>query len=174
MPKTELEPMAPRSEVVLASPHDFAAAAAVLRSGGILRVPEEDDLGLIKRVLDADSLDSVLSTFALDTTNADNISGHALELRGTRLVNSDMERYEGSCGVFAVIEVMDLTDGEIKTVTCGGRMVVAALIRIAELVAEGRLIDAPRFCIVRSEKATRAGWHPLNLVPVAGDGEEAF
>ena len=155
-------------------PTDLVAIETAFRDGAQIRLAQGDSEALRgqinDRLLDTQSLDELLATFA-SPTPAELVLGRALAVRNVYLLPSD-EAYadDGRLGIYAVIDAVEVETGEVMRVSCGGQSVVMALVHLARLVREGKVTKDPVLCIVRSERPTRAGYYPLNLAkPIAGE-----
>lgn len=123
-----------------------------------------DAMSMAMRLLDAESADALLSVNTEgELTHAGDMLGKPFMLHSVKFNAGDQNPD------WPLYAVMDVTwNGEKDVMSCGGLNVCVAAFKMAK---EGWLPRMVR--IVEREKATRSGYHPLNLVAadVAKDGE---
>lgn len=125
---------------------------------GIAPLPDDPDAstfdGIAMRILTAPSMADVLSEPTAQGTEV--ILGLPVMLDKPRWYRSD---YEQNALCFCVVEAITIDDGIVHTVTIGAQQPMLVIMRA---MATGEL---PLKCkVVRSGKATRAGFLPLNIV----------
>lgn len=124
---------------------------------------EVDGFAMAMQLLDAPDADALLT---IDTdgelTHAEDVLGKPFMLEGVRFNPGDKNP------AWPLYAVMDVTwNGEKDVMSCGGLNVCVAAYKMA---TEGWL---PRMVkIVEREKATRAGFHPLNLLAATDEDVE--
>ena len=118
--------------------------------------PKEAQLEIVKRILSAETAEQVLGGLG-SATAARDVLGVNLELRGVRFLRSSFEN-ENGIGVFAVLDCVDNTTGEVLAVTCGSANVMAQAGKLAQLGALPADVK-----ILESERPTEAGYRPMRL-----------
>lgn len=119
--------------------------------------PEEAARDIMRRILEAPDLDSVFDQAG--TISAEDVIGKPLRIRGFKAMKS---AYEEGANVYFLIDAVDGDTGEVLTINCGARNVMAQLYRAGQL--DGFPLDA---AIVKARKATAAGYYPLWLERVS-------
>jgi hypothetical protein len=115
--------------------------------------PAAISAAIVANILQARTAEDVFGTN--DVTPAEDVLGQRLTIRGVRWNRS---RYDDGPTVYAMIDAVD-DDGEVLTISCSGRNVMAQLFRLNELGA------FPAVCaIVQADRPTAAGYFVLNLV----------
>ncbi len=115
--------------------------------------PETVARQIVERILSSDTADDVLGGRVADS--AQEVIDRPFVLRGVRLLRS---RFDEGPGVFAVLDVTYLDDGEPGAVTCSSRNVMAQAVQLYRLDA------LPREVVIRkAEQPTAAGYYPLWL-----------
>jgi hypothetical protein len=117
--------------------------------------PDEIARQIIVRILKADDVEQVLEPAG--ALGARDLLGVPLEISAVRWQRSSLD---GGPALFALIEAQRLDEGEPVVVTCGGRNVLAQLLRLAQLSAFPQVVR-----IVEAERETSRGYRPLWLVP---------
>ncbi|MDE1882265.1 MAG: hypothetical protein KGI89_17155 [Euryarchaeota archaeon] len=149
------------------SPEAVEVVMACIKSPGTL-LPESEDRSaeILMRMLQAsteEELDAVLAARLHPVTGSKDgelppLTGRPLRVKRIGFNNGDESyRQEERTAIYAVLEV-ETEGGDTILASCGGESVVAYF---AKRWAEGWLpVDV---VISPSEKATRAGYHPLNV-----------
>lgn len=145
------------------------AIRSAVRDGTKLRVNLDNAdiaLAMLERKLSATSVEQLTSSGELDDLAA--IDGKAVKVVGVGFRNSD-DAYaegEGSLGVYVVLQVATL-EGELLAVGTGALDVVVTACKLVELDKLGSW-----WIIGKSDKATAAGYRPINMTPasVTDDG----
>lgn len=84
---------------------------------------------IAERILDAETFEDVFSAQDLDAwTNYINVPVFVKEFH----LNPTGYSVEGNPSVYAVVDIANAVDGEQRTVTCGGRNVMAQLVKMLE------------------------------------------
>lgn len=122
--------------------------------------PEEVARSIVRRILEAETADEVLSPRG-EVTHAADVLNKALVLVAVEYRRSDLD--EGA-GVYALLSMAEAGSGEKLLVSCGSRNVMAQAYRLDRL---GALPTGVR--IVEAQKATAAGFRPMWLEKVEGD-----
>lgn len=155
MAKTDVAPTTTGEEISLSEA--FAAMAGESASLALSREPVdpvEAQKEIVKRILAAESADQVLG--GSDAIHARDVLDVPFELRGVRFLRSS---FEGSGpGIFAVMDAVLVTSGEVVAITCGGLNVMAQAAKLAQL---GSLPADVK--IVESDRPTAAGYRPMWL-----------
>lgn len=108
------------------------AIDAILNGTPLPAAPDADSVsrGIILRILEA-TPETLFERQELDAWNEH--LGRPAEVLGLHLNRSTVEQGEGGSPVYAVVDVNWLDDGEKASVTCGGRNVLAQLVRAHQL-----------------------------------------
>lgn len=126
---------------------------------GSAELPADEGAGtideIVARLLDAPTLEAALQQ--QQTESLEGILGVTLMVDRPRWYPTDYAEQTSRC--FVVVEAIEWESGVVHTVTIGSTQPMVAIWRAW---AEGKL---PLKCIFhRSEKKTRAGFYPYNLV----------
>lgn len=118
--------------------------------------PDEAARAIVTRILSAETAEDVLKVAG--TLSAEDVLGQPMMIHDVRWMRS---AFEEGVGAFGVLSITRGEDGVAEALTCGSRNVVAQVARLAQLDA------LPIRCkLVRTEKATTAGFYPLWLTTV--------
>lgn len=155
-PGTDLVPAPPSG---VATDEGAAPAALVALLGQMKDAqeldPEEISKQIIGRILNAATVDEVLSTG--DARHARELLGQPILIHSVKLNESD---FTDSAGVYMVAECSDPDFGESFAVTFGSPHCMAQAYKLHEL---GALPAKVKF--TQSSKPTRRGFFPMRLEP---------
>lgn len=148
------------TEIVIRPPGVVDVASQELQSylGSKLTVeieedPEEIERQIIGQILSAETVDEVLASGT--TTPARDILERPIVMGDVKFLNSE---YEQGAPFFAVIDAVDVQTGERLPVSCGGKKVLAQLLKCK---SHGWF---PQKVVFRqSARPTKAGYFPLRL-----------
>lgn len=101
--------------------NDAMGAAMALR---ILQAPADEAFALRTATPITELLTEVHS---VNEDGSENRSTPLLELRGVSWAKSD---FDSNGGVYAIVDLVDLSTGEVRVVTAGGRFLMAGLYRL--------------------------------------------
>lgn len=129
--------------------------AAILDGQALPEVESSEDAarGIMEQILTAPDVDSVLATF--ESAPIADYLGIPIEVHGVRWRPS---AFTEGAPIFAVIDAVELANGERLTLTTSGRSVMAGLFRLEQLQAFPIALQ-----VVEAKKATAAGYKPLQL-----------
>lgn len=135
--------------------------AAIMASD--LYEPEADAFTMAARLFLASSPEDLLNVNEEgEVTHAEDVLGKPFMLEGVKFNPSSVEGGSEDFPLYAILNVS--WNGEKDVMSCGGLNVCVAAFKLA---TEGWL---PRMVkITQRQKATRAGFHPLNLVDATDD-----
>lgn len=119
------------------------------------RDAEESARAIIARIMFSETVDDVLATSK--ATHAQDVLGIAFEISAVKWQRSDHQQ-GSSC--YAVITATDLACDEKRVITCGGRNVMTQLLKLSMMK-----VLPVRARIVKTDKPTANGYHPLWLEP---------
>lgn len=131
--------------------------------------PDADAFTMAARLLLAESPEDLLTVNESgETTKAEDVLGKPFMLHGVKFNPSTLEQGNEDFPLYAIMDVS--FSGEKDVMSCGGLNVCVAAFKLASSGWLPRMVK-----IVKREKATRAGFHPLNLVSAEettdGNGE---
>lgn len=163
--------MAASQEIAVRSSSDIAALDELHRllldpEAEVAEVssdPDEAAREIIAQIMAAESDDETYSVGS--ATGWRDLEGVPVEIRGFRWRASTFE--EGG-NVYVIVSAVLLDDGEMVTLTTGGRTVLAQLYSLAK---RGKL-PGEQVRLVKAKKATANGFYPLQLERV-GHRDEA-
>jgi hypothetical protein len=121
---------------------------------------EADAFTMAARLLLAESPEDLLNVNEEgDVTHAEDVLGKPFMLHGVKFNPSTVEGGNQDFPLYAILDVS--FNGEKDVMSCGGLNVCVAAYTLATKGWLPRMVK-----ITQREKATRAGFHPLNLVSV--------
>jgi hypothetical protein len=147
------------SEVVLV--HDLGQVAEILlreRPGSDLAQvsdPAEVATDIVRRILTSEGEQALAQR---TTTKAAEVLDKPLEIRAVRWLRSGIE--DNPIGIYALVDAVDLGNGEELLVTCGGQNVMA------QLLVLDRDESLPIKAYLEQMPETQRGFRPLWLRPV--------
>lgn len=146
------------TEVAIATPEQIEQARAAILDGELIPYtgdPETMSRAIVERILGAETAEEILTPQSLAAWR--DYLDHPFTLKTFHLNRSSFE--QGS-SVYAVCDLVSLDDGAEMQVTCGGRNVLAQMLRLLEL---GTLPADVKL----TSKRTQEGYEALWLVPAA-------
>lgn len=121
------------AELIIPSDTELEQAIAAIMDGTPLPGAPVDaeavSRGILERILQAGTYEEIFRPQSLDAWR--DHKGRPAEVNGLHLNQSTYEASEGgvTSAVYAVVDVTWLDDGEVGTVTCGGRNVLMQLVQ---------------------------------------------
>lgn len=105
------------------------ALAAILDGAELPPAPDAETVSraIVERILASETVEEIFRAQSIEAWR--DHKGRPAEVRGLHLNRSTIEGGDGAVGVYAVVDLTWLDDGEPATVTCGGRNVMAQLVQ---------------------------------------------
>lgn len=146
-----------KTQAALATAGDVHPIVATIMDSDLYEA-EADAFTMAARLLLAESADDLLNVNEEgEVTHAEDVLGKPFMLHAVKFNPSSVEGGSEDFPLYAIMEVS--WNGEKDVMSCGGLNVCVAAYKLASSGWLPKMVK-----ITRRTKATRAGFHPLNLV----------
>lgn len=112
---------------------------------------------IVRRIISSASADEVSEQAEAGALHAADVLGRPLLLQGVSWSSSG---FENGPQVYALVSAIDTDTGELLSITCGSRNVMAALFRLGQL---GAFPMTDPWVIVEADNPTAGGFRPMWL-----------